>query len=358
MKGRPKAQRRSTTRTTAPTTPVQRRRHSDMVQRLQRTMGNRAAQHVLQAMARRPGEPQRHDMDGDDSLQMMSASPAPPAHTARAGGAGRSGGLPDGLRAGLETLSGTDLSDVRVHTNSSKPAGLDALAYTQGRDIHVAPGEERHLAHEGWHAVQQKQGRVRPTVQAKGIPVNDDTGLEREADVMGAKAMQMSSAHPDRSHQSTVTPSTTVTQTVSTARQPVQRAMKFEYQTRKNRLFRDDGTRVLPLPRKFGPQDYLVKGSSGVRLESEERGRPSSRPDGRASGSSCTRRSTKPRRMTDQMNAAPRSPAATARSIQRFLSMKHKSGICAPDRASGQRRAAVSGQSGKKLARPGSAPDT
>lgn len=80
------------------------------------------------------------------------------------------------------------MSDVRVHYNSSKPADVGALAYTQGTNIHVAPGQERHLPHEAWHVVQQAQGRVKPTMQLKyGVPVNDDEGLEHEADVMGAK---------------------------------------------------------------------------------------------------------------------------------------------------------------------------
>jgi hypothetical protein len=93
------------------------------------------------------------------------------------------------LRAGLEKLSGVDLSDVKVHRNSDKPQQVGALAYTQGNDIHIAPGQEEHLPHEGWHAVQQKQGIVKPTIKMKtGAPVNDDAGLEKEADVMGAKA--------------------------------------------------------------------------------------------------------------------------------------------------------------------------
>ena len=62
--------------------------------------------------------------------------------------------------------------------------------YAQGTDIHVAPGQERHLPHEAWHVVQQAQGRVTPTTQLEqGTPVNDDDTLEREADVMGAKAL-------------------------------------------------------------------------------------------------------------------------------------------------------------------------
>ena len=99
-------------------------------------------------------------------------------------------GMPDDLKAGVEAMSGMDLSDVRVHRNSSRPAQLNALAYTQGDEIHVAPGQERHLPHEAWHVVQQRQGRVRPTLQVGAVPVNDDARLEREADVMGARAMR------------------------------------------------------------------------------------------------------------------------------------------------------------------------
>ncbi len=98
-------------------------------------------------------------------------------------------GLPDGLKSGIESLSGMSMDGVNVHYNSSRPAQLNALAYTQGRDIHVAPGQERHLPHEAWHVVQQAQGRVKPTMQMKdGVPVNDDKALEYEADVMGEKA--------------------------------------------------------------------------------------------------------------------------------------------------------------------------
>jgi Domain of unknown function (DUF4157) len=99
-------------------------------------------------------------------------------------------GMPDNLKSGIERLSGLPMDDVTVHYNSSKPAQLQAHAYAQGTDIHMAPGQEKHLAHEAWHVVQQKQGRVKPTTQMKGtVPVNDDAGLEQEADVMGAKAM-------------------------------------------------------------------------------------------------------------------------------------------------------------------------
>jgi len=98
-------------------------------------------------------------------------------------------GLPPDLKAGIEGLSGVPMDGVKVHRNSSMPAQLNALAYAQGSDIHLGPGQDQHLAHEAWHVVQQAQGRVRPTMQMKqGVPVNDDIGLEREADIMGARA--------------------------------------------------------------------------------------------------------------------------------------------------------------------------
>lgn len=98
-------------------------------------------------------------------------------------------GLPDTLKAGVESLSGLSMDHVRVHYNSAKPAQLNAHAYAQGSEIHVAPGQQRHLPHEAWHVVQQAQGRVQPTMQmGTGMSVNDDMSLEHEADVMGSRA--------------------------------------------------------------------------------------------------------------------------------------------------------------------------
>lgn len=100
-------------------------------------------------------------------------------------------GLPNDLKAGIERLSGMSMDHVRVHRNSDKPATVQAHAYARGSDIHLAPGQEKHLPHEAWHVVQQAQGRVQPTMQLKGAAVNDDASLENEADVMGARAMQV-----------------------------------------------------------------------------------------------------------------------------------------------------------------------
>jgi len=102
-------------------------------------------------------------------------------------------GLPDNLKSSVESLSGYSLDDVRVHYNSSKPAAVQAYAYTQGTDIHIAPGQESCLPHEAWHVTQQMSGRVSPTTSIGGVAVNDDAALEHEADVMGAKAVQCKS---------------------------------------------------------------------------------------------------------------------------------------------------------------------
>ena len=104
-------------------------------------------------------------------------------------------GLPDRLKAGVEHLSGLAMDDVQVHYNSAKPAEVQALAFAQGSNIHLAPGQVQHLPHEAWHVVQQAQGRVTPTARLHdGVAINDDSGLEREADVMGARALSSGEA--------------------------------------------------------------------------------------------------------------------------------------------------------------------
>ena len=100
-------------------------------------------------------------------------------------------GLPDLLKAGLESLSGHSLDDVQVHYNSNKPAQLQAQAYAQGTAIELAPGQPIHLPHEAWHVVQQHPGRVKPTSALPEIMLNDAPNLEQEANVLGVKAASL-----------------------------------------------------------------------------------------------------------------------------------------------------------------------
>ncbi len=103
-------------------------------------------------------------------------------------------GLPDRLKSGIESLSGYTMDDTKVHYNSDKPKQLHAHAYAQGTNIYLGSGQEKHLPHEAWHVVQQKQGRVKPTKQLKAnIAINDNEQLEKEADVMGMKANEQGS---------------------------------------------------------------------------------------------------------------------------------------------------------------------
>lgn len=124
---------------------------------------------------------QASDLEEEEPLQAKGAETGP------------RGGLPAALRSGIEALSGMDLSDVQVHADSPAPAALQAQAFARGNEIHLAPGQHEHLAHEAWHVVQQRQGRVPATgTAANGTPINDDPALEAEADRMGREGLERS----------------------------------------------------------------------------------------------------------------------------------------------------------------------
>ncbi|AUX33623.1 MULTISPECIES: DUF4157 domain-containing protein [Sorangium] len=144
-------------------------------------------------------------------VQRRTTPPArPPAESTRAAleqafgaevfaAAGRgvnSTGIPSPVKAKMEAAFRADFSGVRVHQGSTRAAALGAVAYTQGSDIHVAPGHwspetragQALLGHELAHVVQQREGRVQATAQYKGVALNDDPALEAEADTLGARA--------------------------------------------------------------------------------------------------------------------------------------------------------------------------
>lgn len=131
----------------------------------------------------------QRDEDEDDLLQGKFQQPvqAKPENQT---------GIPDNVRQRMEDSFGADFSSVRVHPESSKAPEVGALAYTQGTNIHFAPGQfkpdtsagQQLLGHELTHVIQQAEGRVQPTTEVGGMPVNDNESLEHEADVLGAKA--------------------------------------------------------------------------------------------------------------------------------------------------------------------------
>lgn len=130
-------------------------------------------------------------MLGDDEEEAAVQSKSNPAQRQE-----NTTGMPDGVKQKMESSFNADFSDVKVHSESSKAPEVGALAYTQGSDVHFAPGQfkpessagQQLIGHELAHVVQQREGRVQPTTEIAGMPVNDNASLENEADALGAKA--------------------------------------------------------------------------------------------------------------------------------------------------------------------------
>jgi hypothetical protein len=110
-----------------------------------------------------------------------------------------SGKMSEVVQAKMENSFGQDFSDVTIHKDSSSAQNINAKAYTQGNDIHFAPGEynpsskegQELLGHELTHVVQQGQGKVGAgEVHGKGMVINQDIRLEKEADEMGRLASE------------------------------------------------------------------------------------------------------------------------------------------------------------------------
>lgn len=113
-------------------------------------------------------------------------------------------GLPTSLLRAIEAAVGHDLSNIRVHPDSTHANQLGAIAYAQGNQIHVAPGQfrpetpggRRLLGHEVAHVLQQSQGRVEANGHVDGLAINEDPHLEREADRLGARIAQADAKKP------------------------------------------------------------------------------------------------------------------------------------------------------------------
>jgi len=89
-------------------------------------------------------------------------------------------------------------SSVNIHKDSSQASSLGARAFTQGNDIHFAPNEfqpeqkqgQELIGHELMHVVQQSNNQVKANTSINGVGVNDDKGLEKEADDFGTSYAQ------------------------------------------------------------------------------------------------------------------------------------------------------------------------
>lgn len=128
----------------------------------------------------------------------LAAEAEPAATTTPAPRSAGSNGLPAPVQAKMEAAFNTDFSNINIHKSSNTASSLGALAYTQGNDVHFAPGQydpdsqtgQELIGHELAHVVQQRQGRVAATKRMGKMEVNDSDALEREADVHGALAAQ------------------------------------------------------------------------------------------------------------------------------------------------------------------------
>ncbi len=140
------------------------------------------AQHLTQPALRSTGSHALQAMADQSprTLQLKKLQETASAHQQKQGSGSP---LPNELQSSIHAITGLSLNEVSVHYNSPQPTQLQAHAFARGNEIHVAPGQEQHLPHEAWHVVQQRQGRVQPS--AGMSPINDDAGLEQEADAMG-----------------------------------------------------------------------------------------------------------------------------------------------------------------------------
>ncbi len=108
----------------------------------------------------------------------------------------RKNGMPNKVKSKMEGSFKADFSNVDIHKDSAKAKEIGAYAFTQGNNVHFAPGQyqpesqkgQELLGHELSHVVQQRQGKVKPTTENNGLPVNDNKGLEKEADIQGKSA--------------------------------------------------------------------------------------------------------------------------------------------------------------------------
>lgn len=115
-------------------------------------------------------------------------------------------GIPTQMKLDFEQRSGLSFDDVRVHYNSDKPAQLQALAYTQGTQVYVGPGQERHLPHELGHVVQQKMGIVNFTGKINNVPINTSPDLESDADKLATSRNIYKEHHNVANHYGRIMP--------------------------------------------------------------------------------------------------------------------------------------------------------
>jgi len=138
----------------------------------------------------------RHAVPSFAERNHATSLPANLAHYPTRGGMP----LPPAVLQKMEAVFRTGFAEVRILVGSHVSA-IGAKAFTQGSNIHFAPGHydptsprgEQILAHELTHVVQQRTGRVRNPFGA-GVAVIHDPRLEIEAERMSLLVARSSSA--------------------------------------------------------------------------------------------------------------------------------------------------------------------
>lgn len=84
------------------------------------------------------------------------------------------------------TRDSTQITASNQHRSNAQNVGFGARSMPA---VNIMEAKDSEVKEEAEEPAQQDS--VQPTLQMKqGVPVNDDKGLEEEADIMGAKAMQ------------------------------------------------------------------------------------------------------------------------------------------------------------------------
>ena len=110
---------------------------------------------------------------------------------ARPGSSARRTAMPDALLFGIEVLSGVDMSGVRVHTGV-REAGPPERPRLYTRERHLSRSRPRETsATRGVARRAAATGACGADDVGARAPINADAGLEREADVMGARASRL-----------------------------------------------------------------------------------------------------------------------------------------------------------------------
>jgi hypothetical protein len=142
---------------------------------------------ALQRKVARAAEAMQRKRDADEKEQEAPSSSS-------------GSSLPQPIQAKMENSLGADFSQVKVFEGSHVSA-MGAEAYSQGNEVHFAPGKKDFssqagqslLGHELNHNKQAQEGRVPdPTGNS---PVVEDASREKESDERGEKAARGEKAH-------------------------------------------------------------------------------------------------------------------------------------------------------------------